>query len=74
MTLGERIRKIRLEKGITLTYVSKKLGYKTSSALAGIENGKHGLDAEKMPILLNALGITYDELFFDEKEGETRSL
>lgn len=70
MSLGERMRKIRLSKGITLKFVSEKLGYSNSSGLLSIEKGQVKLDAEKVPILLDVLGITYEELFFEEKLRE----
>jgi transcriptional regulator with XRE-family HTH domain len=41
------------------------LGYKSSSILSEIESGKKGLDAEKIPLLAEILGVSFDELFFD---------
>ena len=63
--LGDNIKEIREQKGITQAYVSTKLGYKSSSMLSEIESGKKGLDAEKIPLLANILGVSINELFFN---------
>lgn len=63
--LGEKIKLIRESKGLTQAYVSAQLGYKSSSMLSEIESGKKGLDAEKIPLLAEVLGVTIDKLFFD---------
>ena len=73
MRLGPRIRKIRISKGILLKHVSEKLGYSNSSGYLSIEKGQVKLDAEKLPIILKVLGVTYDELFFEEKLRETQN-
>jgi transcriptional regulator with XRE-family HTH domain len=63
--LGDNIKEIREQKGFTQAYVSTKLGYKSSSMLSEIEAGKKGLDAEKIPLLANILGVSINKLFFD---------
>lgn len=40
MTIGERVRACRIEKGMTQTELAKKLGYKSKSSVAHIENGR----------------------------------
>jgi repressor LexA len=70
--LGEKIKEIREKKGLTQAYVSSKLGYKSSSMLSEIESGKKGLDAEKVPLLADILGVPIDKLFFDQKVHITR--
>jgi len=64
MTFGNRIRDIRKQKNITQEKLAKKLDFKHASAISFIENGKRRLDAEKIPTLANALGVSLDELFF----------
>jgi len=65
--LGERIKEIRIQKGLTQSFVAKELGYKSPSMLSEIESGKKGIDAEKIPLLANILGVDINELFFNEK-------
>ncbi|MED0686579.1 helix-turn-helix transcriptional regulator [Anoxybacillus ayderensis] len=66
--LGERIKEIRVQKGLTQSFVAKELGYKSPSMLSEIESGKKGIDAEKIPLLANILGVDINELFFNEKK------
>ena len=40
MTIGERVRACRIEKGMTQTELAEKLGYKSKSSVAHIENGR----------------------------------
>ena len=72
MRVGQRMRKIRISKGILLKHMSEKLGYSNSSGYLSIEQGKARLDADKIPIVLEVLGVTYNELFFDEKLREAQ--
>ncbi|MEH7186524.1 helix-turn-helix domain-containing protein [Bacillus toyonensis] len=83
MTFGNRVRDIRKQKNITQEKLAKKLDFSHASAISFIENGKRRLDAEKIPTLANALGVSINELFFaqnvvemttnetEEKENET---
>ncbi|PER25391.1 helix-turn-helix domain-containing protein [Bacillus cereus] len=83
MTFGNRVRYIRKQKNITQEKLAKKLDFSHASAISFIENGKRRLDAEKIPTLANALGVSIDELFFaqnvvkmtteemEEKENES---
>ena len=72
LNYGEKIRKIRTKKGITLIHVSKKLGYKNGSTLSLIERNKKDLPIKKLPILLEVLGVSFEELFFEEKLRESQ--
>jgi transcriptional regulator with XRE-family HTH domain len=62
--IGENIKEIREQKGLTQAFVSKELGYKSPSMLSEIESGKKGLDAEKIPLLANILNVPINDLFF----------
>lgn len=66
MTFGNRVRDIRKQKNITQEKLAKKLDFSHASAISFIENGKRRLDAEKIPTLANALGVSIDELFFGQ--------
>ncbi|MGH1276972.1 helix-turn-helix domain-containing protein [Bacillus cereus] len=71
MTFGNRVRDIRKQKNITQEKLAKKLDFSHASAISFIENGKRRLDAEKIPTLANALGVSIDELFFVQKVVKT---
>ncbi|MED0963821.1 helix-turn-helix transcriptional regulator [Bacillus paramycoides] len=70
MTFGNRVRYIRKQKNITQEKLAKELDFSHASAISFIENGKRRLDAEKIPTLANALGVSIDELFFAQKVVE----
>lgn len=40
MTIGDRVRKLRISKGWTQSELAKKMGYKSKSSIAHIENGR----------------------------------
>lgn len=40
MTIGERVKKLREIQGLTQEELAKKLGYKSKSSVAHIENGR----------------------------------
>lgn len=67
LMIGQRIKSIRQSKGITQVHLAKELGYSHSSALSEIESGKKRLSADKIPIAAKVLGVSIEELFFDEK-------
>lgn len=71
MTFGNRVRDIRKQKNITQEKLAKKLDFRHASAISFIENGKRRLDAEKIPTLANALGVSIDELFFAQNVVKT---
>ncbi|MDY8166200.1 helix-turn-helix transcriptional regulator [Bacillus thuringiensis] len=70
MTFGNRVRDIRKQKNITQEKLAKKLDFSHASAISFIENGKRRLDAEKIPTLANALGVSINELFFTQNVVE----
>ncbi|PAD67298.1 transcriptional regulator [Bacillus sp. 7586-K] len=72
-SLGFRIRQLRIEKGLTQTFVAKQLGYKHSSILSEIESGKKGISAEKLPIVANVLGVDVNSLFFEQNVLDSRT-
>ncbi|MFC4323670.1 helix-turn-helix domain-containing protein [Litchfieldia salsa] len=72
--IGEQIKAIRNNKGLTQSFVAKQLGYKSPSMLSEIESGKKGLDANKVPLVAKILGVEIEELFFEENILDTRIL
>lgn len=61
MTTGERMRKIRKEKGLTQKEVAEKLGV-TVGAYSHYETGKREIDAPTIKALSAILGVSGDEL------------
>lgn len=65
--IRHKLRKRRLEKGVTQTYIAKKLGYKTSSGYANIEMGRNKPSLENALIIADILDSDVEEIFFEEK-------
>src|SRR5215213_3183875 len=68
-TIGGIIKKLRIEKGLTLTQLGGQVGI-DSGALSKIENGKKDLDERTLPQLAIALAVELEYLkneFFSEK-------
>ena len=66
MTLGERIKKIRLSKNLTLDDMANKLGYSNRSAFYKIENG-YGITLDKLKNIALAL-VPFEELLYDDED------
>lgn len=60
-TFGEYIRKLRTEKGFTLTQLAAKLDM-DSANLSKIENGKRELDEKKLDKLSKIFNLKLNEL------------
>lgn len=58
MTFGERIYRIRTEKGMTQEELAKKAGYKSRSTIAKIEAGERDAPQTMIVALANALDTT----------------
>lgn len=61
-TFGERVKKLRKEKGIGVMEFSEMVGM-TPDAVLKIESGKRGKTFEKLPKLAKALSCRIDDLF-----------
>lgn len=72
MTFGERILKLRTEKGMTQDELAQKLGYKSRSSIAKIENGVRDVPRSQIVELAKALSTTPSVLmgWEDEKKDE----
>lgn len=62
MTIGEKIKKIREEKGITQEELSNKLGYKTKSSISKIEKGLAEFPISKLRKIADALDVDVWEI------------
>jgi transcriptional regulator with XRE-family HTH domain len=68
-TFGEFIRRVRTEKGLTLTQLGAQLNI-DSGALSKIENGKKPLDESVLPKLAKIFKLNFNDLkdeFVSEK-------
>lgn len=70
--IGEAIRSIRLSKGITATYVAKKLGYKSVSSYTRIEKGETDVTLERAKQIADILHCDVND-FFTHGLRETRN-
>lgn len=66
-TLGQNIRKLRMERGLSQEQVSAQLQVRgcdiTRSALAKIEVGQRHIYPDELKLLREIFDVTYDELF-----------
>lgn len=73
MMFGEKLRKIRKEKGISQQKLAEKLGYKTNSYIAEVEKGKFIPKEEKLKKISKALGVSFSQIkdiLIEEKLSE----
>ena len=62
MNFGEKIRKIRKEKGLSQLDLAKKLGYVSNSYIADVEAGKFIPSKDKLKKMAKALQIPYSKI------------
>ncbi|MGG3625494.1 helix-turn-helix transcriptional regulator [Bacillus gobiensis] len=70
-TNGEIIESIRVSKGITATYMAKKLGYKSVSSYRRLENGESAITLDKAKVIADVLSVNLND-FFNHKLRITR--
>lgn len=58
MTIGERIKAKRIEKGLSQRDLAKLLGYSTHTTLTKIESGQVDISQSKIAKFANLLGTT----------------
>lgn len=74
MEIGQKIRKARLERGLTQQELGKLVGVQ-KSAIAKYENGRVvNIKRSTLQKIASALEIRPSELIFDESPKETASL
>lgn len=67
-----KLRQLRLQKGISQAFLSKKLGYRFPSGYANIEMGRNRLSLEQAKIIAEHLGVGVDELIEEENFFEKK--
>lgn len=65
MTIGERLKSIRMSRNLTLDEMAKILEYGTRSAVYKIENGDINLTMDKVELIANKLNVSAEELLYD---------
>lgn len=65
---GEKLRALRLRRGLTLDQLATALGYRTHSYLSEVESGKKRPTAELALKVSRYFGVTTDVLLKDEVE------
>lgn len=71
MTIGERIRQCRINKGLTQLELAEKLGYRSKSSIAHIENGRD-IPRSMVVTLADILDTTPSYLMgWEEKKEES---
>lgn len=70
MTIGEKIKKLRTEKGLSQREFASRLGYTDHTTLARAENGKVDLPTSKVKQIADFFGVTPDYLMGWRDEPE----
>ena len=73
MGFGDRLKAIRLQKGITQKQIADKLGYATNSYISDVENNKFIPPEDKLKAWAQILGVSWEEikeLLLDEEIKE----
>lgn len=65
--MRQRLRQLRMERGISQTFLAKKLGYSHASGYGNIESGRNNLSFDKALIIADVFGVDVSEL--EEKES-----
>ncbi|OMC79561.1 hypothetical protein BK125_04585 [Paenibacillus odorifer] len=71
--MRHKLRQLRVDRGISQTFLAKKLGFKYSSGYSNIEYGTNRLSYEYAVIIADALCVDVKDLneentsFFEEK-------
>lgn len=67
MTMYDRIKKLRLESGMSQEDLAFKVGYKGRSMIARIESGQVDISQSKVKAFANALNTSVDYLMDDAR-------
>lgn len=74
MTIYDRIRKLREEKGMSQQELAERVGFKTASAVNKIELGLRNISQSKVSAFAKALNTTTSYLIDGEGEGHKSTL
>ncbi|MFN1129286.1 helix-turn-helix domain-containing protein [Lelliottia nimipressuralis] len=72
--IGERIKALRIQKGLSQGQVAKSCGWSGASRLANYESGSRNVGADDAIALAKVLGTTPSELLFGDRGDEGKWL
>jgi putative transcriptional regulator len=72
--VGITIRAIRVSKGITATFMARKLGYKAVSSYIRLEKGGSQITLEQAKKIADLLAVDVNEFFNTQNLREMRKL
>lgn len=70
MSIGEKVRKIRKEKGLSIMDLKEKTGL-SKSTISDLENDKSSPTIDTLQKIANALGVDIKEFFEEKLENQT---
>lgn len=70
MTIYERIRALRIEKGLSQGELAKLVGYEGRSAISKVENGDRDISQSMIEKYAAALGVTPTYLLYGDSEDD----
>jgi len=59
MNFGQKLRQLRIKKGLTQQQLAERLGYKTNSYISDVESGHFIPSRDKLKKIAKALGIPF---------------
>jgi len=62
MNFGRKLKRLRIEKGLTQQQLAERLGYKTNSYISDVESGHFIPSREKLKKIARALGVPFKVL------------
>lgn len=65
MNIGEKIKQIRLERGLTQEELAVKLGFKHKTSISKIESNQRNLTQSKIQAIASVLGVSPSDLLLD---------
>lgn len=66
MTIYERIKALRIERGMSQSELAKKVGYEGRSAISKVENGERDISQSMIKKYADALGVTCIYLMYGD--------
>lgn len=70
MTIGDRVKKLRNEKGLSQEELAQKLGYKHKTSISKIESNNRRLTQPKIQAIAEVFGISPSELLLGTTDDE----
>jgi len=67
----EKIKALRILEGITQAQMAKHLGLETATGYQYLESGRCSINADRLYVIAQVLGVTVDSLYFAPNTTET---